>query len=328
MKHNQIHPNPNRLNNLRLSQDTSSIWTWLLIATFLLVSCSQFVQKPQVHSDAKDTIDPTDTPLSEAIRLTSPTEIVTATAAKTPATKETPACWNEPGTIETTIIQHAELFREMPVRIYLPPCYEANPEKRYPTLYLLHGLQSTDSQWDELGIDETANRLISEGTVPPFIIVMPWHRTGINLIQAVPEILVPFIDANFTTASDRSSRAIGGVSKGGGQALEIGLKYPDTFAAIGMHSPAVQYLDSVIVNWVSAIPPESRPALWIDIGERDSLYPAAESLIENLQSNSIPISTHIDDGDHEAAYWETHIEGYLRWYVANWKRAPLTNPIN
>jgi enterochelin esterase-like enzyme len=211
----------------------------------------------------------------------------------------------------------------MPFRVYLPPCYADINEKTYPTLYLLHGLQSTDSQWDELGVDEVADTLITSGTLPPFIIVMPWHRTGIDLIRAVPEVLVPYIDANYASRTRRAYRAIGGLSKGGGQALEIGLKYPEEFSAVGMHSPAVQYLDSVIIDWALSIPSENRPSLWIDIGRRDSLYPAAESLITAFQQNSIPIMIQINEGDHLPEYWQEHLDDYLRWYTSNWRRESL-----
>jgi enterochelin esterase-like enzyme len=227
--------------------------------------------------------------------------------------------------VESTL-QNRRLFRSMPFRVYLPPCYDKEKVQGYPTLYLLHGLQSTDAQWDELGIDEAADKLISSGTVPPFIIVMPWDRTGIDLVQAIPEILVPYIELNFATRSIARYRAIGGISKGGGQALEIGLKYPQIFSAVGMHSPAVQYLDAVIIEWALNIPVESRPALWIDIGMRDSLFPAAQSLIAGLQDNGIAITIQINEGDHLDEYWEAHLEDYLRWYASNWRPISLGQP--
>jgi enterochelin esterase-like enzyme len=224
-------------------------------------------------------------------------------------------------------LEAPSLFRPLPYRIYLPPCYAKDPDRTYPTLYLLHGLQSTDSQWDDLGVDDAADFLISSGTLPPFIIVMPWHRTGVDLVQAIPDVLLPHIEANYAVRSGSAYRAIGGLSKGGGQALEIGLKYPGDFSAVGMHSPAVQYLDSVIIDWTLNIAVEDRPLLWLDIGRRDSLYPAADALITSFQSNSIPITIQINRGDHLPAYWQTHLEGYLRWYASNWQRASLKQTI-
>ena len=216
----------------------------------------------------------------------------------------------------------------MPYRIYLPPCYDEEPGRLYPTLYLLHGLQSSDKQWDELGVDEAADALIGAKIMPPFIIVMPWHRTGIDLVRAVPEILLPHIEADYSARTSREYRAIGGISKGGGQALEIGLKYSGLFSGVGMHSPAVQFLDSVVLDWALDIPPGERPELWIDIGTHDSLYPAADSLISTLQGNGVAITIQINEGDHLDEYWQSHLEDYLRWYASNWRRASLEKTLD
>ena len=50
-------------------------------------------------------------------------------------------------------------------RIYLPPCYDEEPERAYPVLYLIHGQTYSDTQWDRLGVPETADRLIASGEV-------------------------------------------------------------------------------------------------------------------------------------------------------------------
>ncbi len=300
---------------------------WLLALTVCVAACStpaRIAQQLPTETAAQTAQPPekaqTETPAPNA------TPAILPTPTSSSAEPET-SCPARIGRVEKSILRDPQLFRDMPFRVYLPPCYGEDPNQSYPTLYLLHGLQSTDAQWDESGVDETADALISSGTLPPFIIVMPWHRTGIDLTQAIPEILLPHIEQNYAARPDRAYRAIGGVSKGGGQALEIGLKYPHLFEAVGMHSPAVQYLDAVIVEWALNIPPDERPTLWIDIGLRDSLYPAAESLIDKLQGNSIPITIQINEGDHLAEYWQAHLEGYLRWYASNWQRESLKNTI-
>ena len=245
-----------------------------------------------------------------------------STPQPTPTVKQTPigACTQDKGSIETFEIDDARLPRPMPVRIYLPPCYQADADAGYPALYLLHGLQSTDSQWIDLGIGKAADRMIVDSGAQPFIIVMPWHRTGIDLISAVPEVLVPYVEANYSARSDRKFRAIGGLSKGGGQALVIGLMSPDVFSAVGMHSPAIPYEDSVILTWATRIPPDSLPAFWIDIGRDDSLYPAAKVLIEGFETFNIPINVLLEEGDHLPGYWRSHTDDYLHWYSSTWTR--------
>ncbi len=65
-------------------------------------------------------------------------------------------------------------------RIYLPPCYDEQPEQAYPVLYLIHGQTYSDTQWDRLGVPETADQLIRTGEVAPFIVVMPRDRVWLE----------------------------------------------------------------------------------------------------------------------------------------------------
>ena len=58
-------------------------------------------------------------------------------------------------------------------RIYLPPCYDEMEDARYPVLYLIHGQNFNDDQWDRLGVDESADALIAAEEMSPLLIVMP-----------------------------------------------------------------------------------------------------------------------------------------------------------
>ena len=98
-------------------------------------------------------------------------------------------------------------------RVYLPPCYDEEPERRYPVLYLFHGQSYNDDQWDRLGVDETSDRLIAAGEIPPLIVVMPFERYGgqptdTHFSQAITDILLPYIDQIYRTIPDRRHRAV------------------------------------------------------------------------------------------------------------------------
>ncbi|MEE8121707.1 MAG: alpha/beta hydrolase-fold protein, partial [Anaerolineales bacterium] len=192
------------------------------------------------------------------------------------------------------------------------------PEKYYPALYLLHGLQGTDAQWDELGIDEAANALIGSGTLPPFLIIMPWQRTGIEIEPALLDVLIPHIDQTYRTRLEPEWRAIGGVSRGAGQALRIALTHPDIFSILGLHSPATLYAEGLILQWLLAIPIEERPDIWMDIGDHDSLLPSAQSLLNLLSQNDFETIVRINSGDHTSDYWRAHVARYLQWYADHW----------
>ena len=248
-----------------------------------------------------------------------PTESPTQVPLLTTATVTT--CSESEGQIILAEIDNPSLTRALPFRVYLPPCYDEQPERYYPVLYLLHGLQGTDAQWDELGIDETANALIKRGSLPPFLIIMPWQRTGIDIETAVIDVLIPHIDQTYRTLTEPEWRAIGGVSRGAGQALRIALTHADMFSILGLHSPATLNAEGLILQWLLAIPIEQRPDVWMDIGDHDSLLPSAQSLLNLLSQNDLDAIVQINPGDHTSDYWRAHIAGYLHWYAAHWMDA-------
>jgi S-formylglutathione hydrolase FrmB len=250
---------------------------------------------------------------SPAISPTVPTPTVTATGSPTPH-----PCTQQPGEVIRSQVVDPSLPRPFPFRIYLPACYDEGSGRRYPSLYMLHGLAKDDSEWDTLGIDETADLLISEGSAPPFIIVMPFHATGIDLETALVIVLVPYIDEQYRTMLDPDFRSIGGLSRGGGLALRIGLQNPDLFHTIGMHSPANVSSREYITRWIDQIPADVQMHLWIDIGDHDPLLESTQLLISWLEQLGMDPLTFVNTGFHDSNYWSQHLESYLTWYVGTW----------
>ncbi|HET9590020.1 MAG TPA: alpha/beta hydrolase-fold protein, partial [Anaerolineales bacterium] len=112
--------------------------------------------------------------------------------------------------------------------IYLPPCYDANTDKRYPVLYLLHGQTYRADQWIRLGAVEVLDDLILSGESIPFIVVFPDDRywnlaAGAGFGERLVDKLVPYSDLTYRTLPERDQRAIGGLSRGAGWALQLGL---------------------------------------------------------------------------------------------------------
>ena len=250
-----------------------------------------------------------------------PTPTLTPSATPNPPyppSPTRPACLNQPGAIVTRELEDPSLSQKLVFRVYLPPCYIEDLNIHYPTLYLLHGLQSSDRQWDELGVDEQANTLISSGRTSPFLIVMPWQKAGVEMETTIVDVLVPHIDQNYRTLRQPSRRAIGGLSRGGGWALRIGLRHPDLFGIIGLHSPAIFFSDPYIALWVKDIPAEAMPRLWIDIGDKDSLHESTLALIALLEELGVSYTSLMSTGDHTSEYWSSHLEEYLLWYIVGW----------
>src|SRR3990172_6753559 len=141
------------------------------------------------------------------------------------------ACLAQPGRIVVDEIVAEGMARSHPYRVYLPPCYDDRSQPDYPVLILIHGLQSTDSQWDDLGLDETADALIRDGELTPMVIVMRWEGRGLDFEASVAEVLLPHIRETFAGDGGRRTTAIGGLSRGAGWGVRIGLPHPQALCA-------------------------------------------------------------------------------------------------
>lgn len=249
----------------------------------------------------------------------------TPTLALSP-TPGAPACLSQGGQVRRDYLLDKRLSKPLEYLVYLPPCYQQQPERRYPVLYLIHGQSFTHEQWDRLGADEAADALIAAGRVAPFIIVMPRDRLWTSprddpFGDVLADRLVPDIDASYRSLPDRAFRAIGGLSRGAGWAVHLGLTRWDLFGAIGAHSPVVFWSDSSQVRvWLKDIPPESLPRFYLDIGEKDrpEILESATWFESVLTEEGIAHEWHLFPGYHEEDYWQAHVEDYLRWYAAEW----------
>lgn len=249
----------------------------------------------------------------------SPTE-TQSVASPTPLPTAHPACLTQPGRIEQGEVEHPLLARPLPYRIYLPACAGKPGFERLPSVYLLHGLTYDDAQWDRLGAPAAADRMIAAGQAPPFLLILPWERTGLDLELAITGALIPEVEARYPAAAGRHNRAIGGLSRGAGWALRIGLKHPQLFGAIGLHSPAVLSPDLFYLPaWTRAIPRDALPRLALDIGERDPLRPEALALAEQLDDLGLSVALTPNPGLHLESYWAEHVQEYLEWYVGPWQ---------
>lgn len=252
-----------------------------------------------------------------------PLEFWDPTETPTPIPLE---CWQEGGKIITTSLRTVLLRLPLDYRVYLPPCYEEQPERQYAVLYLIHGQSYTDDQWDRLGVDETVDRLAASNEIQPFIIVMPRDRYGgqpteSNFGKVIVEELVPLIDTTYRTIAKRDFRAVGGLSRGAGWAVHLAISNWQTFGVLGAHSPAIFFTDAQRMrSWLDAIPRDSYPRIYMDIGDRDrpEILEAALWFENLLNEKDIPHEWHLFSGLHNEAYWRVHLEQYIRWYAANW----------
>lgn len=146
------------------------------------------------------------------------------------------------------------------VAVYLPPSYNSSESRRYPVLYLLHGIADTEKTWLRSWTEETTgfeglpavmDRGIESGKFGEFIVVMPDERTNWfgsfyvnsastgNWADFTARELVAFIDKKYRTLPDVQHRAVAGHSMGGYGAITLGMKHPDVFSAVYGMNPAI-----------------------------------------------------------------------------------------
>ena len=265
------------------------------------------------------------TPIQTPIPPT-PTSAPTAVSTPLPLlTTSTPQTCAQPGRVEKGVLTSTKPAQEY--YIYLPPCYDERTDLHYPVLYLLHGQTYKADQWIRLGAVTAADKLILSGESEPFIIVLPddrfWYSkdSGDTFGVRLVDDLLPYIDETYRTLPDRGHRSIGGLSRGAGWALRLGLPRWDLFGHIGLHSLAVLETDGKLLeDWLDAIPGSVKPVIYLDIGESDAEFGRANLVAETLEKYKFPHELHTHPGFHDEAYWSAHVEEYLRWYGEGWDK--------
>ncbi len=212
------------------------------------------------------------------------------------------------------------------VHVYTPPGYFENPDATYPVLCLLHGYSDNDACWSVLGrAGAILDNLIAEGSALPILIVMPdgmpepgwdtepwdtWSVRNRELLERdLLGDLMPLIERSFRVKTDPESRAIAGLSMGGGQSLWIGLNNTDAFAWIGAVSSACGDLETLAAKLGEA-PDAANAALglvWIACGKDDFLLDANHKFVRELTEAGIEHEYVETDGGHTWPLWRDYL---------------------
>lgn len=295
------------------------LFLFSLLASLALAACEPAHPLPDLSTPVRTE--------SAGSALPSPAEPASATPATTQATPDStaqPDCKSMGGSLVGGEIDTSLLDKPMRYKVYLPPCYGLEPDKRYPVLYLLHGQNFDEEQWIRIGAPAAADGLEASGELPPFIMVFPYdysykQPTEYKFEDVFVGQLIPAIDGAYLTKNEVKYRAIGGLSRGGAWALHIGADHPELFGTIGGHSPSIFVVDeySLRANILN-IPAAQQPRIWLDAGDHDSEYALVSGFEDFLNEHDIPHEWHTLVGWHDEQYWSGHVSEYLRWYAQNW----------
>ena len=225
------------------------------------------------------------------------------------------------GKIDTVTYDSKTVGTKRKTLIYTPPNFSKS--KKYPVLYLLHGIGGDEKEWFNGGKPQVVlDNLYAENKIEPMIVVMPNGRAMKDdravgnmfdslKVQAFATFekdllsdLMPFIEKNYPIISNRESRAIAGLSMGGGQSLNFGLGNLDKFAWVGGFSsaPNTKKPTELIPNPEDA--KKKLKLLWISCGDADGLISFSKRTHDYLYEKGVPHIYYVESGVHDFKVWK------------------------
>jgi enterochelin esterase-like enzyme len=227
------------------------------------------------------------------------------------------------GKLETVEYESKTVGISRKATVYTPPGY--SKDKKYPVLYLLHGIGGDENEWKRGGApDVILDNLYADKKAVPMIVVMPNGRASKDVTaksgfgQQGPAFaafenellndLIPFVEKTYSVKTDRESRALAGLSMGGGQSLNFGLGNLDTFAWVGGFSsaPNTKRPDDLIKDHADAA--KKLKMLYVACGDKDGLLRISQGVHKMLDEKKLPhIYNVIPGGAHDFKVWKADL---------------------
>jgi len=214
--------------------------------------------------------------------------------------------------------------------VYTPPGYDKNVSKKYPVFYLISGTTDTEETFFKVGrTNLILDNLIADAKTIPMIVVMPYgnpmariaEQTGkpkpVDIVSRDGEDavkraklfetdlvtkVIPYVEKNYRTISNRDNRAIGGFSRGGGQTLRTAFGNMDKFSWICCYSAylSTPEMESSYKN-VYENPEKTNKELkllWVSVGNEDFLYKPTVEFMDFLKSKNVKYKSVVTPGGH------------------------------
>ncbi|HUG89581.1 MAG TPA: alpha/beta hydrolase-fold protein [Planctomycetaceae bacterium] len=232
----------------------------------------------------------------------------------------------ERGRLETVEYDSTTVGVKRQAQVYTPPGY--SKDQTYPVLYLLHGIGGDENEWTRGGAAHVLDNLYADGKAVPMIVVLPNGRASKDLTPRDPiprqspafaafeqELLtdlIPFIEQTYPVKGDRESRALAGLSMGGGQALNFGLSHLDTFAWVGGFSaaPNTKRADELLPDPAAAA--KQLNLLWVSCGDRDGLMRISRRFHDALDEKQVPHVWYVHPGGgHDFTVWKADLYHFV-----------------
>jgi enterochelin esterase-like enzyme len=211
------------------------------------------------------------------------------------------------GRIEELAYASAVTGTQRKASVYLPPGYSA--ERRYPVLYLLHGIGGNQHEWrGYVRANAVLDNLIADGKALPMIVVMPNGRALPDDSSPPPDrVFTAEHAAGFATLAGAKHRALAGLSMGGGQALNFGLAHLDTFASVGGFSSAPNTKPAAELLPDPAAARRQLALLYLSCGNKDGLINVSQAVHRALKEREVPHVWNVDEHGHDRESWAENL---------------------
>lgn len=229
------------------------------------------------------------------------------------------------GKIDTVTYFSNTVGADRRVLIYTPPGY--SKDKKYPVLYLLHGIGGDEKEWLTHGqLQVILDNLYADNKIVPMLVVLPNGRAmkddrAVGNIMEASKVqafatfeedlltdLIPFVERTYSVSSNQENRALAGLSMGGGQSLNFGLGNLDTFAWVGGFSSAP---NTKMPEELLATPENEKKKLkllWISCGDKDGLLNISKRTHDYLVKNQVShVYQIIPNGYHDFNVWKQNL---------------------
>lgn len=257
---------------------------------------------------------------------------IVLTADDVPAFAEPPAGFDQKregiphGKLEMIEYDSKTVGTTRKMNVYTPPGY--SPEKKYPVLYLLHGIGGDETEWERYAHPEVLlDNLLADGKAVPMIVVMPNGRAQKNdraqgnIFAAAPAFavferdllddVIPTIESRYNVFTDREHRALAGLSMGGGQSLNFGLAHLDKFGWVGGFSSAPNTKKpEELVPDPDAV--KKLKLLWLSCGNKDGLINISQGVHAHLKKHEVPHVWHVATHGHDPPEWKQALYHFVQ----------------
>ncbi|WP_437298950.1 alpha/beta hydrolase [Sorangium sp. So ce426] len=219
------------------------------------------------------------------------------------------------GKVDVSVSYPTRNYGMRKVTVYTPPGYST--DKKYPVVYLHHGIGGNEVSWigqgsNEGNADNIMDYLYSKQMAKPMIVVMPSGKMDggddfarfANFGDVLLNDLIPWVEKTYSAATDADLRAISGLSMGGGQTFNFGFPNTDVFHYIGPYSAAPNTQQpSQTIKDVAAVKKDVK-LIFISCGSADNLINNSRNYHDFLDQNNIDHIYQIEANEgHTKTVW-------------------------